>query len=60
MLILTRRKDQTIMIGDDIAVTVCAIEGGGVRLGIEAPKEIQVHRREIYERIRAEKASASG
>jgi len=54
MLILTRRIDETLMIGDDIAVKVLGVKGNQVRLGIEAPKEVPVHREEIYERINNE------
>jgi len=53
MLILTRRIGETIRINDDISVTVLAITGGQVRLGIEAPESVDVHRQEIYDRIRA-------
>jgi carbon storage regulator len=56
MLILTRRLNETIMIGDAISVTVMGVKGGQVRLGVLAPKEVAVHREEIYERIRAEQA----
>ena len=55
MLILTRRISESIVIGDDINITVLGIKGNQIRLGVEAPKEISVHREEIYNRIRAEK-----
>ena len=51
MLVLSRQSGQTIVIGDDIEVTVVAIRGGNVRLGIEAPRQVPVNRREIYDRI---------
>jgi len=54
MLILTRAIDQTIKIGDSIQVTVLGVRGNQVRLGIDAPKEVDVHREEIYERIKLE------
>ena len=51
MLILTRQVGETIMIGDDVAVTVLGVTGSQVRIGVNAPKETAVHREEIYERI---------
>jgi carbon storage regulator len=60
MLVLSRQRDETIMIGDDIEITVVDIRGDKVRLGINAPREVQVHRKEVYEAIRAENAEAAG
>lgn len=54
MLILTRRVGETLMIGDDVTVTVLGVKGNQVRVGVSAPKEVSVHREEIYERIRQE------
>ena len=51
MLILTRRQGESVMIGEGVVVTVLEVRGNQVRLGIEAPKDVQVHREEIYERI---------
>ena len=53
MLILTRRVGETLMIGDDVSVTVLGVKGNQIRMGIDAPKEIPVNRLEIYERIQA-------
>ena len=55
MLILTRRVGETLMIGDDVTVTVLGVKGNQVRVGVSAPKEVSVHREEIYERIKQEK-----
>ena len=55
MLVLSRQPDETIVVGDDIEITVVRIYGGRVRLGITAPPEVSVHRKEVWEAIRREK-----
>jgi len=55
MLILTRRVGETLMIGDEVSVTVLGVKGNQVRIGVNAPKEVAVHREEIFERIKNEK-----
>jgi carbon storage regulator len=54
MLILTRRVGETVMIGNDVTVTVLGVKGNQVRIGVNAPKDVAVHREEIYERIKRE------
>jgi len=59
MLVLSRQRDETIMIGNDIEITVVDIRGDKVRLGITAPREVSVHRKEVYEAIRRENRAAA-
>jgi carbon storage regulator len=58
MLVLTRRPGESIIVGQDIVITVIEIKGGQVRIGIDAPREVQVHREEIYEQVRQENIAA--
>ena len=55
MLVITRRVNETLMVGDDVTVTVLGVKGNQVRIGVNAPREVAVHREEIYERIKSEK-----
>lgn len=55
MLILTRRVGESLMVGDDVTITVLGVKGNQVRIGVNAPKEVSVHREEIYQRIQKEK-----
>ena len=59
MLVLSRQRDETIMIGDDVEITIVDIRGDKVRLGISAPRHIQVHRKEVYDAIKRENQSAA-
>tara|TARA_B110000977_G_scaffold182328_1_gene243876 strand:- start:805 stop:993 length:189 start_codon:yes stop_codon:yes gene_type:complete len=56
MLILTRRVGESLIIGDDVVINILGVKGNQIRIGVNAPKEISVHREEIYNRIQAEKA----
>ncbi len=59
MLVLSRQRDETIMIGDEIEITVVDIRGDKVRVGITAPRHVQVHRKEVYEAIKRENTEAA-
>jgi len=59
MLVLSRHRDESIMIGDDVVITIVDIRGDKVRLGIEAPTDIPVHRQEVYEAIKRENERAA-
>lgn len=60
MLILTRRVGESLIIGDDVVVNILGVKGNQVRIGVDAPKEVPVHREEIYNRIQAEKDQNNG
>jgi len=55
MLVLSRQKDESIMVGDDVEIVICDVKGDNVKLGIRAPRSIEVHRKEVYDAIQAEK-----
>jgi carbon storage regulator len=59
MLVLSRQRDESIVIGDNVIVTIVDVRGDKVRLGIEAPREVSVHRREVYEAIQRENQQAA-
>lgn len=59
MLILTRRVGETVMIGEDVTITVLGVKGNQVRVGLNAPKSVAIHREEIYERIKREQQGAT-
>ena len=59
MLILTRRVGETLMIGDEVTVTVLGVKGNQVRIGVNAPRDVTVHREEIYERIKRDQSEES-
>ncbi len=59
MLVLTRKEGEGIIIGDDIKITIVELKGGGVRVGIDAPRDLKVHRQEVFERIKQENKEAT-
>ncbi len=59
MLVLTRKPGEGIIIGDDVKITIVELKGGGVRIGIDAPREIKVHRQEVFDRIKQENKEAT-
>lgn len=59
MLVLTRRQGEGIIIGDDIKITIVELKGGGVRIGIDAPRELKVHRQEVFDQIKKENREAT-
>lgn len=60
MLILTRRIGESLIVGDDVTITILGSKGAQVRLGIDAPKEISIHREEVYNRIKAQEKAEAG
>ena len=60
MLILTRKVNESLRVGDDVTITVLGIKGGQIRIGINAPRDIEVHRQEVYEKIQNELRGAGG
>ena len=59
MLVLTRKSGEGIIIGEDIKITIVELKGGGVRIGVDAPREMKVHRQEVFDRIKQENQEAS-
>lgn len=60
MLILTRRIGESVMVGNDVTITILGVKGAQVRIGVQAPKDVAVHRLEIYEKIQKESSTAAG